>query len=157
MYILTNRGKRRYQGLVLGARKRLSHGWQMSASYTHNNGRDNYVNSTDNFYSANGDRRLQSVDRLGAGRHRARVPSAHARSNCRSCAARHGALAAAFGGWQLNTIWNLQSGGFFIPTSPSGFGAGGDFNADGQRGERPDRPAPSVPRSYSQDEWLRAR
>lgn len=54
MYILTNRGKRRYHGLVLGARKRLSDGWQMSASYTHNSGWDNYVSSTDNFYSANG-------------------------------------------------------------------------------------------------------
>ena len=54
----------------------------------------------------------------------------------------------------MNWIWNLQSGGNFIPTSPSGFGSGGDFNADGQRGERPDRPDASVPRSFSHHEWL---
>ena len=48
MYILTNLGRRLYHGLVFGATKRFSQGWQLSASYTYNNGKDNYVNSTDN-------------------------------------------------------------------------------------------------------------
>lgn len=63
-------------------------------------------------------------------------------------------MAGIFGGWQLNTIWNLQSGGLFAPTTSRGFGAGGDFNGDGQRGDRPNLPAAGVARSYSKSEWL---
>ena len=54
----------------------------------------------------------------------------------------------------MNTIWNFQAGGLFVPISSSGFGEGGDFNADGQRDERPDRPAGDVSDTFSKDEWL---
>ncbi|MCI0626187.1 MAG: hypothetical protein L0387_31840, partial [Acidobacteria bacterium] len=44
MYLLTNLGERRYHGLVAGVTKRFSGGWQLSASYTYNHGRNNCCN-----------------------------------------------------------------------------------------------------------------
>jgi hypothetical protein len=153
MHILTNWGRRRYHGLVFGATRRFSHGWQLSASYTYNNGKDNYVNSTDNTYIANGTNNFDpSID---WGRDDiAHVFHVHSVWELPIFRGKSGWVAGVFGGWQLNTIWNLQSGGLFTPTSGSGYGAGGDFNADGQRGERPDRPTTDVPTSFSKDEWL---
>jgi hypothetical protein len=63
-------------------------------------------------------------------------------------------LAGAFGGWQFNTIWNLQSGEIFVPISTARFADGGDFNADGQRNDRPDRPSGDVSRSFDKQQWL---
>jgi hypothetical protein len=153
MYILTNLGQRRYHGLVFGATKRFSQGWQMSASYTYNNGKDNYVNSTDNTYISNGTNNFDpSVD---WGRDDiANVFHLHSTWELPVLRGGSGWLAGVFGGWQLNSILNLQSGGFFIPTSSKGYGDGGDFNADGQRGERPDRPTGSVQTSFSPDQWI---
>jgi TonB dependent receptor-like, beta-barrel len=153
MYILTNLGRRLYHGLVFGGTKRFSQGWQLSASYTYNNGKDNYVNSTDNFYSSSGTNAFDpSID---WGRDDiAHVFHFHSVWELPILRGKSGWLAGAFGGWQLNTILNLQSGGFFIPTSPSGFGDGGDFNADGQRGDRPDQPTTDVPSSFSRDQWF---
>jgi Carboxypeptidase regulatory-like domain/TonB dependent receptor len=154
MYILTNLGRRRYHGMVFGANKRFNQGLQLSASYTYNNGKDNYVNSTDNTYIASGTNNFDpSID---WGRDDiAHVFHVHSVWELPILRGKSGWVAGVFGGWQLNTIWNLQSGGFFIPTSSSGFGEGGDFNADGQRGERPDTPTGNVPPSFSKDEWLR--
>ena len=42
--LLTNLGRRRYHGLVLGASKRLGQGWQLGASYTYNNAHNNFAN-----------------------------------------------------------------------------------------------------------------
>ena len=67
MYILTNRGKRRYHGLVFGASKRLSDGWQLSASYTHNRRTRQLREQHRQFLRRERDRRVRSVGRLGAG------------------------------------------------------------------------------------------
>jgi hypothetical protein len=58
------------------------------------------------------------------------------------------------GGWQLNTIWLMQSGELFVPISTAAYGSGGDFNADGYRNDRPDQPTQSLPSSFSKSEWL---
>ena len=43
-------------------------------------------------------------------------------------------------GWQLNGILALQSGQPFTPYSSRRFGFGGDWNADGNRNDRPNTP-----------------
>jgi hypothetical protein len=58
------------------------------------------------------------------------------------------------GGWQLNSLWNIQSGPLFRPRSTRRYGDGGDFNADGRRSDRPDQPTVEVPRSYSSWDWI---
>ncbi|MCI0628134.1 MAG: TonB-dependent receptor [Acidobacteria bacterium] len=156
MYLLTNLGKRRYHGLVAGATKRFSQGWQLSASYTYNHGKNNYGHSRPepNDYTSNATNAFDtSLD--WARDDIAHIFHVHSVWELPLLRRRSGWLAGAFGGWELNTIWNLQSGEFFIPITNRRFGAGGDFNADGQRGDRPDRPKEDIARSFSKDEWIR--
>ena len=151
--LLTNLGQRRYHGLVLGASKRFSQGWQLSAAYTYNHGTNNFATGQDDNYNASGTNAYDpSVD--WARDDIAHVFTLHSLWELPFLRGRTGWLAGAFGGWQLNTIWNFQAGGLFVPISSSGFGEGGDFNADGQRDERPDRPAGDVSDTFSKDEWL---
>jgi hypothetical protein len=150
----SNLGQRRYHGIVAGVDKRFSQGWQLKASYTYNHGRNNFgsVNQS-NFYSASATEAYNpSID--WARDDIAHVFTLHNVWQLPFLRNRSGWLAGAFGGWELNTIWNLQSGEFFIPISYGLFGEGGDFNADGQSGERPDSPTVSLPSSFSKDEWL---
>jgi hypothetical protein len=152
--ILTNLGRRRYHGLVAGVSKRFSQGWQLSASYTYNNGWNNFANSQgDDYSSAATNAYDPSID--WARDDIAHVFHVHSTWELPILRGRSGWLAGVFGGWQFNTIWNLQSGQLFIPISYGGFGEGGDFNADGQRGERPDRPTGSIAHSFSTADWLK--
>jgi hypothetical protein len=150
--MLTNSGRRTYHGLILSVEKRLSHGWQLSASYTHNDGHDNLGSgiSADNGATAT-EAYKPNVD---WGRddivHVFHVHSVWLLPLFRGSASR---VASALGGWELSTIWNLQSGSIFTPVSDAPYGSGGDFNADGQRYDRPDRPASTVPRSFSNQQW----
>ncbi|MCI0628503.1 MAG: TonB-dependent receptor, partial [Acidobacteria bacterium] len=140
-----NWGRTIYHGLVVEASKRLAQGWQLNASYSYHNGRTNF-GGTEAFNP--------DVDwaRDEPATHNAKMNAVWELPFFRG---RSGRLAAALGGWQLSSIWNFESGFNFNPASFAIFGAGGDFNADGQTGDRPDLPTTSVPRSYSQEEWLR--
>ncbi|MCI0620070.1 MAG: TonB-dependent receptor [Acidobacteria bacterium] len=140
-----NWGRRIYHGLVFEASKRLSQGWQLNASYNYHNGRTNF-GGTEAF---NPDLDW-ARDELAT--HNVKMNAVWELPFFRE---RTGGLATALGGWQLSTIWNFESGPYFSPGSVAIFGAGGDFNADGQTGDRPDLPATSVPRSYSHEEWMR--
>ncbi|MPY90592.1 MAG: hypothetical protein GEU99_22055 [Luteitalea sp.] len=151
--VLTNLGRRKYHGIVTGLSKRFSRGWQLSAAYTYNNGRNNFANGQGDNYSSDGTVAYDpSID--WARDDIAHVFTLHGVWDIPFLQGRSGWLAGAFGGWQLNSTWNLQSGGLFVPLSFAGYGEGGDFNADGQRGEQPDRPSGNVPHSFSKDEWL---
>ncbi|MGH9838183.1 MAG: carboxypeptidase regulatory-like domain-containing protein [Blastocatellia bacterium] len=140
-----NWGRRIYHGLVLEASKRLSHGWQLNASYSYHNGRTNF-GGTEAFNP--------EVDwaRDEPATHSTKMNALWELPFLRT---RRDVVGTVFGGWQLATIWNFESGPYFNPASAAIYGAGGDFNADGQTGDRPDLPATSVPRSYSHEEWLR--
>ncbi|MBI1895868.1 MAG: TonB-dependent receptor [Acidobacteria bacterium] len=143
--VYTNLSNRTYHGLIVQAKKRLSQGWQLNASYGYNHGVDS--DGTTEAFNPEVDRgraelatntfKLYSIWQL---------PILQGRS---------GALATALGGWEVSTILNFESGGRFTPSSGAAYGSGGDFNADGQRADRPDRPASDVPRSFSKDEWMR--
>jgi hypothetical protein len=52
-----------------------------------------------------------------------------------------GMMGTLLGGWQINAITSLQSGFPFSVTTTRAFGAGGDFNGDGVRNDRPNRPS----------------
>ena len=155
MTITTNLGERRYQGLVMGVNKRMSHGLQLAASYTYNHGTNNFA-----FVSGGGDYSSSATEPFNPDLDWGRDDIAHVFSlhnvwELPVLRGRSGWLAGAFGGWQLNTVWTLQSGPFFVPVSWSPFGFGGDYNADGQSGERPDLPIGGyVPGSFSKDQWL---
>lgn len=152
--ITTNLGERRYHGLVTGLNKRMSQGWQLAASYTYNRGTNNFA-----FVGGGGEYNSSATEvfnpDLDWGRDDiAHVFSLHNVWELPILRGRSGLLAGAFGGWHLNSVWNLQSGPFFVPVSWSPFGFGGDFNADGQTGDRPDRPAGTIATSFSKEEWL---
>jgi len=152
--VLTNLGRRAYYGFVTGVSKRMAQGWQLNASYTYNNARNNFANGqADNYDSSATNAYDPEVD--WARDDIAHVFTLHSVWDLPVLRGRSGWLAGLVGGWPLNSIWNFQSGGLFVPVSNSGFGEGGDFNADGQRGERPDRPAGNVARSFSREAWLR--
>jgi hypothetical protein len=154
MTITTNLGRRRYHGLVFGTTKRMSQGWQLAANYTYNHGSNNFA-----FVSGGGEYNSSATEAFNPDLDWGRDDIAHVFSlhnvwELPILRNRSGVLAGAFGGWQLNTVWNLQSGPFFVPVACSGFGFGGDFNADGQSCERPDRPSGSIPSSFSKAQWL---
>ena len=136
--------RRLYHGLILDVSKRLSHGWQLSASYSYHNGRTN-LGGTEAFNPALDWARDEPAT------HSTRMNAVWDLPFFR----REGVLGAVLGGWQLSTIWNIESGFYVNPTSSAPFGSGGDFNADGQNADRPDLPTTSVPRSYDHEEWLR--
>jgi hypothetical protein len=151
--LLSNLGQRRYHGLVLGASKRFSQGWQLSGSYTYNHGTNNFANGqADNYDSSGTNAYDPTID--WARDDIAHVFTLHGLWDLPFLRGQKGWLAGAFGGWQLNTVWNFQAGQLFVPLTYSGFGEGGDFNADGQRGERTDRPTGNVAHTFSKDEWL---
>ncbi|MGH6630771.1 MAG: hypothetical protein ACREB3_13665, partial [Burkholderiales bacterium] len=122
-----------------------SQGWQLNASYSYHNGRTNF-GGTEAFNP--------EVDwaRDEPATHSTKMNALWELPFLRT---RRDVVGTVFGGWQLATIWNFESGPYFNPASAAIYGAGGDFNADGQTGDRPDLPATSVPRSYSHEEWLR--
>jgi hypothetical protein len=153
MTYLTNLGRRNYHGLVIGASKRFAQGWQLSGSYTYNHARNNFANGQSDDYGSSSTTAFDSTGDW-ARDDIAQVFTLHGVWDLPFFRGQSGWLAGALGGWQINTIWNFQSGGLFVPLSYGGYGEGGDFNADGQRGERPDAPASSVPHSFSKDEWL---
>jgi hypothetical protein len=140
-----NWGRRTYHGLVFDASKRFAQGWQLNASYSYHNGRTNYGGVTEAYQP--------ELDwaRDEPSTHNVKV---NALWDLPFLRGQKGFAGKAFGGWQLATIWNLESGPYFNPTTGAQFAAGGDFNADGQRSDRPDLPAGDVPRTYSHEEWL---
>lgn len=162
--ITTNLGQRRYHGIVTGVNKRFSRGWQLAASYTYNHGTNNFAFVRDDYNSSATE--VFNPDLDWARDDIAHVFSLHNVWELPILRGRSGWLAGAFGGWHLNSIWSLQSGVHFVPVSygPSGFLCDptdldclerrGDFNADGQSGERPDLPPGNVARSYTKDQWL---
>lgn len=140
-----NLGRRTYHGLIFEANKRLSHGWQVNASYAYHNARSNY-GGTEVF--------KPEVDwaRDENATHAFKMNAVWDLPFLRT---RKGLVSSIFGGWQLSSIWNLESGPYFNPTTGAPYSGGGDFNADGQRSDRPDLPTASVPLSYSRDEWMK--
>ncbi|MCI0627603.1 MAG: TonB-dependent receptor [Acidobacteria bacterium] len=140
-----NLGRRIYHGLVFEASKRFAQGWQLNTSYSYHNGRTNY-GGTEAFNP--------DVDwaRDELATHNVKMNALWELPFLRG---RRDVVGTAFGGWQLSTIWNIESGPYFNPVTGAPYGAGGDFNADGQRSDRPDLPTASVPRSYSQEEWMK--
>lgn len=151
--LLTNRGRRTYHGLIAGAAKRFSHGWSASASYTYSYGKSNDP------HHATWPGRRQQTDPYQPDLEWARddIPHSftlHGIWELPFLRGKSGLWAAAFGGWQLSTVWNLQSGRIFTPYSAERYGFGGDFNADGFRKDRPDRPTANLPSSFSNQQWL---
>lgn len=142
----SNLGRRLYHGLVFEANKRFAQGWQLNASYGYHNGRTNYGGFTEVF---NPDLDW-ARDELAT--HNLKMNALWELPFLRG---HRDVVGTVFGGWQLSTIWNWESGPYFNPVTGAAYGAGGDFNADGQRSDRPDLPTGSVARSFSQDEWMR--
>lgn len=150
---LTNRGRSTYHGLIVGGQKRFSQGWSLNASYTYSYGR------TNDPHFATWPGRRQQTDPYMPDLEWARddiphVFTLHGMWELPFLRGKPGLLASAFGGWQLSTVWNLQSGRTFIPYSANRYGSGGDFNADGFRKDRPDRPTVQLPSSFSNQQWL---
>lgn len=139
-----NRGRRIYHGLIFAANKRFFRGWQLNASYTYNNGRTNY-GGTEAYNPA--------VDwaRDEPATHAVKMNSVWDLPFLRT---RRDLVGSLFGGWQLSTIWNFESGSYFNPVSTAAFGSGGDFNADGNRSDRPDLPQGDLSRSFSKQDWM---
>jgi hypothetical protein len=140
-----NRGRRLYHGLIFEVNKRLGQGWQLDGSYTYNNGRTNMGGATEAF--------KPEVDWARA------EPATHAFKmnavwDLPFLRTRKDWVGSIFGGWQLSTIWNFESGSYFNPVSRAAYGSGGDFNADGQRSDRPDLPTQHVAKSFSKDAWM---
>ncbi|MEW5979761.1 MAG: carboxypeptidase regulatory-like domain-containing protein [Acidobacteriota bacterium] len=151
--MLTNAGRRTYHGLILAGSKRFSQGWSLNASYTYSYGKTNAPG-----FATWPSRRFQT-DPYNPDLEWARddIPHAftlHGMWDLPILRGKSGWLASTLGGWQLSTIWNLQAGNTFIPYSGNRYGDGGDFNADGFRKDRPDRPNASLPSSFSKQQWL---
>ncbi|MCI0622171.1 MAG: carboxypeptidase regulatory-like domain-containing protein [Acidobacteria bacterium] len=154
--VLTNRGRRLYHGLVTNVTKRFSQGFSLSGSYTYNYGKNNFAlvqsGGGDFYYANETDAFNQDLDYA-----RDDIPhvlTIHSLWELPILRNRSDWLGRILGGWQLNTIWLLQSGEPFVPVSTAAYLNGGDFNADGYRNDRPDRPTQSLPSSYSRGEWL---
>jgi hypothetical protein len=155
--VLTNRGRRLYQGLVTNITKRFTQGFSLSASYTYNYGKNNFARvepSYSDFYWAD------ETDAFNPDLDYARddfphVVTIHSLWELPIFRGRKDWLGRILGGWQLNTIWLMQSGELFVPVSTAAYGSGGDFNADGTRRDRPDSPTQSLPSTFSKDEWFR--
>ena len=150
---LTNRGRSTYHGFIVGGAKRFSQGWSLNASYTYSYGR------TNDPYHATWLGRRQMTDPYSPDLEWARddiphVLTLHGTWDLPLLRDDPGVLGAMLGGWQLSTVWNFQSGRTFVPYSTSRYGFGGDFNADGFRKDRPDRPTVDLPSSFSNDQWL---
>lgn len=151
--VTTNLGRRLYHGLIFGASKRFSQGWQLSANYTYNYGRNNFGEVNNLFYTSSATEAYNPQFEWA----RDDIPHVFTLHNVWELPilrSRSGWLAGVFGGWQLNTIWYFLAGQPFLPATNSIYGQGGDFNADGQGGERPDRPSSDVDTSFSRGEWL---
>jgi hypothetical protein len=153
--MLTNRGDKAYHGLSANLTKRFSRGFSVNGSYTYNHGKNN--DGDNNPYP---DYSAGETDPVNPSLDYARDDIPHVftlHSVWELPVFRSGGSAVhrVLGGWQLNAIANLQSGGAFVPISTAAYGNGGDFNADGVRSDRPDAPAGDVPSSFSKSEWLR--
>jgi len=154
--VLTNRGRRMYHGLVTNLTKRFSQGLSLSASYTYNYGKNNIAavqTGYSDFYYAN------ESDAFDADFDYARddfphVFTLHSLWELPILRGRKDWVGRVAGGWKLNTIVLLQSGELFVPVSTAAYRNGGDFNADGYRNDRPDRPTQDLPSTYSRSEWL---
>ena len=152
--MLSNRGKKLYHGFSANVTKRFSHGYMVTGSYTYNYGKnnDNDSNPYPNYYADETDPLRPELDY-------ARDDIAHVftlSSVWELPVLRNSSsvLGRILGGWNLTTLWNLQSGGLFRPFSGAAYGNGGDFNGDGVRNDRPDAPTADLPSSFSKEEWL---
>ena len=139
-----NWGRRIYHGLVFEANKRLSHGWQLNASYSYHNGRTNF-GDTEVFNPELDWARDENATHVVKMSTVWDLPFLRTRKDL---------AGNIFGGWQLASIWNFESGFYFNPASGAQYGRGGDFNADGRNADRPDLPTTSVPRSFSKSQWM---
>ena len=117
-------GRATYNGLETTIEKRLSNGWQFSASYTWSHS----IDDVGELFGAEGgviqDKRNLRADKGSSGfdrRHRfavsyiAQLPFGRGRR----WMGNGGALDAIFGGWQLSGIAQMQSGGPFSVTIPN--------------------------------------
>jgi hypothetical protein len=153
--LYTNLGRRIYNGVILGASKRFSHGLQVGVNYTYSYSKNNrnYVGNFDESQVYTSQMTQAFNPQLDWARDDTpHIFHLHAVWELPILRGRQGWLAGAFGGWQLSPILNLQSGNPWIPVGSGG--PSGDFNKDGQGSERPDRPTTSVPRSFSTGQWL---
>ena len=144
--ITTNKNLLRRTGhvLVFEATKRLAQGWALNGSYSYYNSKSN-GDTTEVFQPDIGWAREEMATHNFKWNAIWDLPFLRGRNDI---------VGSVFGGWQLGTIWNFMTGGKFNPTTGSQYGNGGDFNADGQRSDRPDLPTSSVATSFSKDEWM---
>jgi len=145
MTMYSNLGRRSYQGFIFEATKRISNGWRVSGSYTHNDAHSNYGEATQAYHPevdwARDENATQTFKVNGIWD----LPLLRSHQDW---------VGSIFGGWQLASIFNHESGSYFDPASLAAYGQGGDFNADGQQDDRPDLPATKVSRSYGHQQWL---
>ena len=149
---LSNLGRRLYHGLVFGVSKRFDAGLSLDAHYTYNNGHNNF-GSVGQFADSSGtvpfdpslDYARDDIAHVFTFRNVWELPILRGHK---------GLAGKIFGGWQLNSMWNLQTGPLFTPVSKQRFRDGGDFNADGRNNDRPDTPTGNVPQSFSKEDWL---
>ncbi len=139
-----NWGRRIYHGLVFEANKRLSHGWQLNTSYSYHNGRSN-AGDTEVFNPGFDWARDEIATHVVKMSTVWDLPFLRTRKDL---------VNNIFGGWQLASIWNFESGSYFNPSSGAQYGRGGDFNADGRNADRPDLPTTDVPRSFGKSQWM---
>ncbi|MDA2925636.1 TonB-dependent receptor [Acidobacteria bacterium AH-259-G07] len=162
--MLTNRGRRIGHNIVASLTKRYSQGYSLTASYNYTNARNNFgaiPRGHSDFYQA-GSTDAFNLDPEWARDDIPHVFTFHSLWELPFLRDRNDLAGRLLGGWKLGTIANLQAGELFIVSSNAGFGAGGDFNADGQQtgfrgagGDRPDEPSQSLSSSFSKQEWLR--
>lgn len=128
-----------YHAGQLQVRKRLSDGFSVQAAYTYGKA----IDSGSDVQAAGlpVDARALFLERGRSQydvRHRLAASSLWELPFFRN---RGGAAEAIFGGWQANSIVSIQSGFPFTVFTTSIFAAGGDFNGDGIRNDRPDESA----------------
>src|SRR5262249_30003920 len=152
-----------YHGLQVQASRRMTHGYQLAGSYTLAKSVD--LRSTWHFGGTTANARQEgfSTDVLNIGldrgrsiydaRHRFVLNFIWELPSQRTAA---GARRVLLSGWQVAGIVALQSGQPFTPYHSGTFLSGGDFNADGEKNDRPNTPASGNTIPSERSSWANA-
>jgi len=63
-------------------------------------------------------------------------------------------LKPVLGGWEVGSVWILQSGNPITIVNQADFAHGGDYNADGVNFDFPNAPATPLPTSFSRNQYI---